>query len=198
MLGWGEGGVGKKGGGRHVRVERGSSAVYTCLESGMVRALQGCSLLLALSHLMALASKLLLQIYELFLGSMQVNVPLGKLPLQLVKLVLGFLQITSCTTHSAEITAHVKHYFGECFHDLLEYTQGLAGRNVDISCRPHPLKVLVGCQASCQLPFGSCQLSILLGQLGGFHLTLLHVAFKSHRHVIWLARLSPHPVLESR
>ena len=65
----------------------------------MVRALQGCLLLLALSHLIALANKLLVQICELVFSSMHVNVPLGKLLLQLVQLVLGFLQITSCTEH---------------------------------------------------------------------------------------------------
>ena len=85
------------------------SAVYTCLQSGVVRALQGCSLLLALSHLIALASKPLLKIYELFLGSVQFNAPLSKLLLQLVKVVLDFLQIGSCAEH-ADITAHVKHY----------------------------------------------------------------------------------------
>jgi len=93
---WGERG-GEGGGG--VRVERGSSAVYTCLQSGMVRALQGCSLLLAVGHLLALASKVLLHIYELFLNSDQDNAPLIKLLLQLVILVLGFLQVTICTEH---------------------------------------------------------------------------------------------------
>jgi len=73
--------------------------VYTCLQNIVVRALQGCTLLLALGHLIALASKSLLQMYELFLSSMQVNAPLGELLLQLVKLVLGFLQITRCTEH---------------------------------------------------------------------------------------------------
>ncbi len=93
--------VGKNGGrgGGGVRVERGSSAVYTCLQSGMVRALQGCSLLLAVGHLLALASKVLLHIYELFLNSDQDNAPLIKLLLQLVILVLGFLQVTICTEH---------------------------------------------------------------------------------------------------
>ncbi len=46
--------------------------------------LQGCSLLLVSSHLITLSSKVLLQLEELFLGSMQVSVPPGKLLLQLV------------------------------------------------------------------------------------------------------------------
>jgi len=59
-----------------------------------VSLLQGCSLVLVSSHLITLASKLLLQLQELFFGIMQVSVPPGKLLLQLVRPGLGRLQIT--------------------------------------------------------------------------------------------------------
>jgi len=45
--------------------------------------LQGCSLLLVSSHLITLASKLLLQLEVLVFGIMQVSVPPSKLLLQL-------------------------------------------------------------------------------------------------------------------
>ncbi len=50
----------------------------------MVSPLQGYLLPLVSSHLITLVSKLLLQLEELFVGSMQVSAPLGKLLLQLV------------------------------------------------------------------------------------------------------------------
>jgi len=80
-------GVGREGGGGgggHVTIEQGLSAVYTCLHTGMVSPLQGYLLPLVSSHLITLVSKLLLQLEELFVGSMQVSAPLGKLLLQLV------------------------------------------------------------------------------------------------------------------
>ncbi len=79
-VGWADGGGGGEG---HVWIVQGSSAVYTCLHTGTMSLLQGCSLLLVSSHLITLASKLLLQLEVLVFGIMQVSVPPSKLLLQL-------------------------------------------------------------------------------------------------------------------